>query len=64
MVTHTVGERAFPGFVGAIFLIVADTFCRCTVLKFGQELPVGIITALCGGPFFLVLLHRRSEGRT
>ena len=38
----------------------ADTFCRCTVLWFGQELPVGVITACCGGPFFLVLLRRRG----
>ncbi len=52
------------GFVGASFLIVADTFCRCTVLEFGLELPVGIITALCGGPFFLFLLRRRFGERT
>ena len=51
------------GFVGAIFLVVADTFCRLTVLTFGGELPVGIITAFCGGPFFIYLLRRRfGEG--
>ncbi|NLF29896.1 MAG: iron ABC transporter permease [Planctomycetes bacterium] len=51
------------GFAGAILLAGADTFCRCTVLWFGQELPVGVITACCGGPFFLVLLRRRFRER-
>jgi len=52
------------GFVGAAMLVAADTFCRCTVLRFGQELPVGVITALGGGPFFLILLRRRFRERT
>lgn len=43
---------------GAIFLCWADLAAR-TLLP-GQELPVGILTALCGVPFFLVLLRRRS----
>lgn len=47
------------GFIGAAFLVLADTFCRSTVLRFGQELPVGVVTALTGVPFFLVLLRRR-----
>jgi len=47
------------GFVGAVFLVLADTFCRSTVLRFGLELPVGVVTAFCGAPFFLVLLRRR-----
>lgn len=41
---------------GASFLIWADALSR-TVIQ-GEELPVGIITALCGGPFFLYLLRR------
>ena len=46
---------------GAIFLIWADPISR-TVIP-GQEVPVGIITALCGGPFFLYLLRRsRTSG--
>lgn len=44
--------------VGAIFLIWADVAAR-TVLP-AQELPVGILTALCGVPFFLALLRRGS----
>ena len=46
---------------GAIFLIWADTLARTVVAP--DELPVGIITALCGGPFFLYLLRRHSLGR-
>lgn len=44
---------------GAIFLIWADTLAR-TALGV-VEIPVGVITALCGGPFFVYLLKR--EGR-
>ena len=42
---------------GGIFVIWADLLAR--MMLPGQELPVGIITALCGVPFFLWLLHRR-----
>lgn len=44
---------------GAGFLVVADTAAR-TVLG-ATELPVGVITALCGGPFFLLLLRRQAK---
>jgi iron complex transport system permease protein len=44
--------------VGAVFLCWADVAAR-TVLP-GQELPVGILTALCGVPFFLALLRRNA----
>ena len=48
------------GFVGAMFLMAADTFCRM-IDKWTDlgELPVGVITALVGGPFFIWLLRRR-----
>jgi iron complex transport system permease protein len=42
---------------GGAFLVWADLGAR-TVLEIG-ELPVGIITALCGAPFFLYMLARR-----
>jgi iron complex transport system permease protein len=45
---------------GAAFLVACDTAAR-TILP-GRELPVGAITALAGGPLFLVLL-RRQAGR-
>lgn len=41
---------------GAIFLVVADTLAR-TILA-PTEIPVGIITALIGAPFFIYLLRR------
>jgi iron complex transport system permease protein len=43
--------------VGAAFLIGCDLVAR-TVLSSG-ELPVGIVTALIGGPFFLWLLAKK-----
>jgi iron complex transport system permease protein len=43
---------------GAIFLVVADLLAR--VILPNAEMPVGIITSLCGGPFFLYLLRRKE----
>ena len=43
---------------GALLLLLADTVAR-TVLA-PAEIPVGIITAAAGGPFFLYLLRRRK----
>lgn len=44
---------------GAIFLVLADVAAR--TLASPQEIPVGIVTALCGGPFFLWLIRRESR---
>ena len=44
---------------GGAFLVICDTVAR-TVLA-PAELPVGILTALLGGPFFIWLLLSRSE---
>lgn len=46
--------------VGGIFLVAADTVAR-TVLAPG-EIPVGVVTALAGGPFFIFLLMNRKGG--
>ncbi|WP_103109139.1 FecCD family ABC transporter permease [Brevibacillus reuszeri] len=43
---------------GAIFLIWADSIARLAFAP--EELPIGIITALCGGPFFIWLMLRNS----
>lgn len=43
--------------MGAVLLIVADALAR-TILPSG-ELPVGIVTALVGGPFFLLVFRTR-----
>lgn len=45
--------------VGAIFLVAADTLARIIVAP--AQLPVGVVTAIAGGPFFLVLLIRYSR---
>jgi len=44
--------------VGSIFLILADTLAH-TLLP-PTEIPVGVITAFCGAPFFLYLLRRKK----
>jgi iron complex transport system permease protein len=43
---------------GAVFLIAADTFARTAMSP--SELPVGVVTAFLGAPFFIYLL--RSKG--
>jgi iron complex transport system permease protein len=46
--------------LGAVVLLLADTFARTLVAP--AEIPIGIITALVGAPFFLaVLLRQRSQ---
>jgi len=43
---------------GGILLMVADTVARTVVAP--AEIPVGVITALIGGPFFIYLLMTRK----
>ncbi|HNX33231.1 MAG TPA: iron ABC transporter permease [Kiritimatiellia bacterium] len=44
---------------GGTFLVVCDTLAR--TLFAPHEIPVGVITALSGGPFFLYLLTRKGK---
>ncbi|MFA5523114.1 MAG: iron ABC transporter permease [Tissierellales bacterium] len=44
---------------GGIFLLVSDTLARSIVP--GVEMPVGVITSLFGGPFFLYLLKKSKR---
>ncbi len=46
---------------GAVFLVWADTAARTLLAP--TEIPVGVLTALCGGPFFIFLLRRQEQGR-
>jgi iron complex transport system permease protein len=46
-------------FVGAAFLAVCDALARTVIAP--AEIPVGVITALCGGPFFIWLLRTRKR---
>lgn len=42
---------------GAAFLVLADSFARTVIAPL--EIPIGVITAFLGGPFFLFLLRRK-----
>jgi iron complex transport system permease protein len=46
---------------GAIVLVVADLLAR--IILAPVEIPVGIVTALAGGPFFLWILLRKERAR-
>lgn len=45
---------------GGIFLVCCDALARTAFAPI--EVPIGVITALLGGPFFLWLLRRRPTG--
>ncbi|TCI97681.1 iron ABC transporter permease [Aeromicrobium sp. IC_218] len=55
-------KRLLPlsALAGALLLVLADTLARSLVD--GQEVPIGIVTAVVGAPVFAWLLRR--EGRT
>jgi iron complex transport system permease protein len=44
---------------GAAFLILADAAARTIMAP--AEIPVGIITAIIGAPFFLYLLNQKKK---
>ncbi|MEK5331076.1 FecCD family ABC transporter permease [Lysinibacillus sp. FSL W8-0992] len=44
--------------LGGIFLVWADAIARVIIAP--EEMPIGIITAFCGGPFFIWLLRRNN----
>jgi iron complex transport system permease protein len=54
-------RRATPliALLGAIFLVLADLLARTLIAP--SQLPIGIITSLVGGPFFLYLLRKRQS---
>jgi ABC-type Fe3+-siderophore transport system permease subunit len=45
---------------GASFLIICDTVARTVIAP--TEIPVGVITAMIGGPFFVWLLKKKVTG--
>jgi iron complex transport system permease protein len=47
---------------GAILLLVADMIARTLVQP--AELPIGIVTALLGAPFFIMLLLQAKNKRS
>ncbi|WP_067618267.1 FecCD family ABC transporter permease [Dissulfuribacter thermophilus] len=66
MVRLGLGARHTPlfigsGLLGAITMIWSDAISR-SILPGGEEIPVGVITALIGGPvFFLILVKSKKE---
>ncbi len=46
---------------GAIFSIICDTIARTITAP--AELPVGVITALLGAPYFIFLLYKSKRGK-
>ncbi|ABL65161.1 FecCD family ABC transporter permease [Chlorobium phaeobacteroides] len=44
---------------GGTFLVLCDALARTVIAPI--EIPVGVVTALAGGPFFLVILQRRMK---
>ena len=45
--------------IGASFLVIADTFARTVIAP--SEIPIGVVTAICGGPFFVYLLRKHRK---
>jgi len=69
IVPHAVRMVAGPGYrrviplsllFGAAFLILADVVARTVVAP--AEIPIGVITAFLGAPFFVLVLRRATEG--
>lgn len=63
LVRLTLGSNHYtviPGsaLLGAILMLLADTLSRCLVAP--AELPIGILTALLGGPFFIYLIIQQK----
>jgi iron complex transport system permease protein len=54
-------RRVLPlsALVGAIFLVLADMLARMVIPP--QDIPIGVITGLIGGVFFLILLRRNAR---
>jgi len=45
---------------GGVFLVLADIIARTAMSP--EEIPIGVVTALIGAPFFLYILAARKEG--
>ena len=54
-------RRVLPlsALVGAIFLVLADTVARIVIPP--QDMPIGVITGLIGGVFFIALMKRNGR---
>lgn len=56
----TANNRIFKtALLGGLFLVLCDTLTR--VINTQSELPIGVITAFIGGPFFIYLIISRNQ---
>jgi iron complex transport system permease protein len=55
-------RRVLPigALLGGVYLVLVDLVGRTIIAP--QELPVGIVTAAVGGPFFIWLMRQRRTG--
>jgi iron complex transport system permease protein len=62
MASHARHEIVLPGsmVVGGMLVLLADTISR--QLFSPSQIPVGIVTALIGGPFFIYLIVKKDSG--
>lgn len=51
----------FSAVIGATLLIVADVAARLVIMP--QEVPIGVMTALLGGPFFVYIARKEAKRR-
>jgi len=55
-----VSRLIFPvALFGALFLVGCDTLARS--IELGSEIPIGVVTSLIGGPFFVYLIFTNSK---
>ena len=62
LLPKVVAFTAVSTLLGGALLVVADSAARTVIAP--TELPIGVLTAVIGGPFFLYLLargRRRAE---
>ncbi len=62
LVTGPDHQRLIPGslLAGAILLLSADTVTRAVL---PSEIPIGVLTALIGGPFFCYIFRKQQKSR-
>lgn len=51
----------YSGLIGAILLLLADVSARYVIMP--QEVPVGVMTAIIGTPFFIYIARKGLTGR-
>ncbi len=61
LITGPDNRRLVPAslLAGAILLLVADTITRAVL---PSEIPIGVLTALIGGPFFCYIFRKQQRG--